>query len=236
MPITLPAAYNNAPSRPADVTPAMLDLYNVVQQINAGAVSGALVGEIRLISFASPPTGWKLCTGQILSIASFPVLYAVIGAVYGGDNITTFALPDMRNAVPMQVGSAAYTPAITLGVRGNTAATAISGTATFTLDSNSLPSHTHTATGQINASLDISTATPVPLVSGTGYVGVPAGPASKIYTATHSNGFTALAPDSVVIGVSPTGLGQQVSAPVAANVPVTIPPYLGLNFIIYAAA
>lgn len=37
MPITLPSSYQNAPSRPADVTQTMLDLYNVVQQINAGA-------------------------------------------------------------------------------------------------------------------------------------------------------------------------------------------------------
>lgn len=37
MPVTLPPPYNNAPIRLADVTQTMLDLYNVVQQINAGA-------------------------------------------------------------------------------------------------------------------------------------------------------------------------------------------------------
>jgi hypothetical protein len=50
MPVTLPAAYQNAPSRLADVTQPMLDLYNVVQQINGvsgtgiGYVTGAGVG------------------------------------------------------------------------------------------------------------------------------------------------------------------------------------------------
>lgn len=42
MPVTLPSSYNNAPSRLADVTQTMLDLYNVVQQING--VSGSGIG------------------------------------------------------------------------------------------------------------------------------------------------------------------------------------------------
>lgn len=40
MPVTLPSAYNNAPSRLADVTQTMLDLYNVVQQLNGATGSG----------------------------------------------------------------------------------------------------------------------------------------------------------------------------------------------------
>lgn len=50
MPVTLPASYQNAPSRLGDVTQTMLDLYNVVQQINGasgtgiGYVTGAGVG------------------------------------------------------------------------------------------------------------------------------------------------------------------------------------------------
>lgn len=40
MPVTLPAAYQNAPSRLADVTQTMLDLYNVVQQLNGAAGTG----------------------------------------------------------------------------------------------------------------------------------------------------------------------------------------------------
>lgn len=42
MPVILPSAYNNAPSRLADVTQTMLDLYNVVQQING--VTGTGIG------------------------------------------------------------------------------------------------------------------------------------------------------------------------------------------------
>lgn len=230
MPVTLPMCYQNARTRPGDVTPIMMDLYNVVQQINAGATSTAIVGEIKLVSFSSPPSGWLVCTGQVLNASTYPVLFGIIGNTYGGDGVSTFALPDMRNAVPMQVGSAAYTPAVTLGGRGNTSATPISGTANFTLDTSSLPSHTHTATGQINASSDLASG-PTPLVNG--YVGLVNTPNCKVYNATHAAGFTAFATDSVLVGVASTGLGQPVSAPVAANVPVTIPPYVGLNYIIY---
>lgn len=50
MPVTLPTAYQNAPTRLGDVTQTMLDLYNVVQQLNGasgtgiGYVTGAGVG------------------------------------------------------------------------------------------------------------------------------------------------------------------------------------------------
>lgn len=40
MPVTLPSAYQNAPSRLGDVTQTMLDLYNVVQQLNGASGSG----------------------------------------------------------------------------------------------------------------------------------------------------------------------------------------------------
>jgi hypothetical protein len=40
MPVTLPNSYTNAPTRLADVTQTMLDLYNVVQQLNGASGSG----------------------------------------------------------------------------------------------------------------------------------------------------------------------------------------------------
>ena len=41
------------------------------------------------------------CDGRLLQIAGFEALFAVIGTTYGGDGVTTFAVPDMRgrNAV-----------------------------------------------------------------------------------------------------------------------------------------
>lgn len=81
MPVTLPAPYNNAPTRQADVTQTMLDLYNVVQQLNGasgtgiGYVTGQGVGGAvtQITSRATPVTLSKLTgtvTGNNTSLAA----------------------------------------------------------------------------------------------------------------------------------------------------------------------
>ena len=40
------------------------------------------------------PVGYLWCNGQIVSIANYPGLYAVLGTSFGGDGISTFGLPD----------------------------------------------------------------------------------------------------------------------------------------------
>ena len=52
-----------------------------------------------------------------LGIRERTVLFAVLGATYGGDGMSTFALPDLRGRVPIGVGSAPGRPAYTLGQR-----------------------------------------------------------------------------------------------------------------------
>ena len=79
------------------------------------------IGEIRL--FAGPvdaatnmvPRGWKVCDGSLLPIRQQQILFAVLGATYGGNGIDTFALPDLRSRVPVGTGSAPERPAYTLG-------------------------------------------------------------------------------------------------------------------------
>lgn len=67
-------------------------------------MSDYYVGEIRLFAGLYPPANWHLCDGSVLKIADYQVLYAVIGAVYGGDGTTTFGLPDLRGRVPIGQG------------------------------------------------------------------------------------------------------------------------------------
>jgi hypothetical protein len=43
----------------------------------------------------SPPTGYLFCNGVTYNIASYPVLGGLLGNMYGGDGVTTFAVPDM---------------------------------------------------------------------------------------------------------------------------------------------
>lgn len=78
------------------------------------------IGEIRL--FAGPvdaatdmvPRGWKVCDGAVLRISQYNILYAVLGAQYGGDGISTFALPDLRSRVPVGAGTGPDRPAYAL--------------------------------------------------------------------------------------------------------------------------
>jgi microcystin-dependent protein len=78
------------------------------------------IGEIRL--FAGPldaatnkvPRGWKVCDGALLEISENFVLYAILGATYGGDGVSTFALPDLRGRVPVGAGAGPERPAYTL--------------------------------------------------------------------------------------------------------------------------
>jgi len=62
------------------------------------------VGEIRIFAGNFAPTGWALCNGQILPISQNTALFTILGAAYGGDGRSTFALPDLQGRVPVHVG------------------------------------------------------------------------------------------------------------------------------------
>ena len=64
----------------------------------------AYAGEIRMFAGDFAPRGWALCDGQLLSIESNPVLFALLGNHYGGDGISTFGLPDLRNCIAVHRG------------------------------------------------------------------------------------------------------------------------------------
>ena len=61
-----------------------------------------VVGDIQLFVFDYAPDGWMKCEGQTLSISEYPALFSLIGTKFGGNGMTTFCLPDLRNALPMQ--------------------------------------------------------------------------------------------------------------------------------------
>jgi microcystin-dependent protein len=63
------------------------------------------IGEIRLFSGGSVPQGWAPCNGQLLQIAQSSPLFTLIGTTYGGDGVTTFALPDLQGRVPVNVAA-----------------------------------------------------------------------------------------------------------------------------------
>jgi microcystin-dependent protein len=59
------------------------------------------IGEITLFSFFFAPMGWMSCEGQMLNITQNQALFSLIGATYGGDGKTTFALPNLKGAEPL---------------------------------------------------------------------------------------------------------------------------------------
>src|SRR5579872_3361682 len=93
------------------------------------------LSEIRLMAFNFAPKGWALCNGQLLAIQQNTALFSLLGTVYGGDGIRTFALPNLQGRVPLHTGQN-----YTLGqAAGEVAHTLITG---------EMAQHVHTLTGQ----------------------------------------------------------------------------------------
>lgn len=98
-------------------------------------MSDAYLGEIRMFGGSYAPRDWALCDGSVISISANEALFSLLGTTYGGDGVSTFALPDLRGRAPMHQ-SATYPR----GQKG--------GVETVTLTTASLPVHTHAAMAQ----------------------------------------------------------------------------------------
>lgn len=68
---------------------------------SGGPNSGELTGEIKLMIPYGDLANWLPCEGQIVNIIDYTALYSLVGTTYGGDGMTTFGIPDLRNAVPV---------------------------------------------------------------------------------------------------------------------------------------
>ena len=97
-------------------------------------MSEPFLGEIRLVSFNFPPSGWALCNGQFLPINQNQALFALFGTTYGGNGQTTFALPDLRGRTPIS-----FSASFALGQTG--------GEEAHTITSSEMPAHNHVVTG-----------------------------------------------------------------------------------------
>ena len=58
------------------------------------------LGQILLTASTSLTAGGVPANGQVLQIRENVALFALLGTTYGGDGITTFALPDLRGLAP----------------------------------------------------------------------------------------------------------------------------------------
>lgn len=167
-------------------------------------MASPFLGEIKLFAGNFAPRGWAFCNGQLLSIAQNSALFALLGTIYGGDGVTTFALPDLRGRVPVHLGQG---PGLSNYPQGTTG-----GAETVTLAVTQIPSHAHT----LNAS-DLPGAATSPANN---FIAEPnPGLGKAANPAFNSSASTTLAPGAV----SATGGGQAHE---------NRPPYLTLNYII----
>jgi microcystin-dependent protein len=107
------------------------------------------VAEIRIFPFNFAPKGWAFCNGQLLSISQNTALFSLLGTFYGGNGVTTFALPDLQGAVPMSAGQG---PGLSDRFLGEA-----SGSDFVTLLTSEMPGHNHT----VQADFDNNNATSI---------------------------------------------------------------------------
>ncbi|HEY2069736.1 MAG TPA: tail fiber protein [Rhizomicrobium sp.] len=98
------------------------------------------VGSIVMFGGTYAPAGWLACSGQQVTISEYEVLFTLIGTTYGGDGITTFALPNLQSRIPVGMGQGTA-PGNTAHPIGQTG-----GVESVTITQQQLPAHTHTMT------------------------------------------------------------------------------------------
>jgi microcystin-dependent protein len=168
------------------------------------------LAEIRMFAGNFAPLGWQFCQGQLLSIAQYTAVFALVGTTYGGNGQTTFGLPDFRGRISLgaQYSQGPGLPAIQLGE--------MAGVNSITLLTTNIPAHAHQVTGNvlIQANNNTNTITDDPTgrrLASTGN-----------YT-SNSNLLANMAATSINLPTTAEGSGTPVS---------TRSPYIGMNYII----
>jgi microcystin-dependent protein len=165
------------------------------------------LGEIRMVGWNFAANGWALCNGQLMSISQNNALFALLGTTYGGDGISTFALPNLQGRVPIHQGNGAGLSPYTIG--------AASGTETVTLLPTQMPSHNH-------------------LVGVSNQSGTMADPTNAILAQGNSGSGRSPVPVTNYISPAATGTLAPTAISLAGGNQAhsNIQPYLCVNFII----
>jgi microcystin-dependent protein len=168
------------------------------------------LGNVTVFAGNFAPRGWMFCQGQLLAIAAYDALFALIGTTYGGDGQSTFGLPDLRSRTSIHAGQGAGLNMYTLGE--------MAGTENVTLLSINMPAHSHSLIS-FTAVQPASTAT-------TSGVSSP----QNAYPASGATVFNTQSPD----GGQMATWSSISSTPIAGgSQPLSvIQPYLAMNYII----
>lgn len=166
------------------------------------------MSEIRFFAPDFAPKAWAYCQGQTLPIAQNQALFSLLGTVYGGNGVTTFALPNFASRTVVGTGTGPGLSPITLGETQGTSET-------VTLNTLQMPAHNHP--GQCTIT--------IPAFSETGTQAIP----SNAHLASLAGLYSSAAADTTL---APMGLSPVISV-AGGNQPISVlQPYLAINVII----
>lgn len=126
----------------------LLALVMGLAMVPSASAQERFLGSIALVGYNFPQQGTAFCQGQLLSITQNTALFSLLGTTYGGDGITTFALPDLRGRVAIGMGQG---PGLSSYNEGE-----IGGEETVTLNLSQLPAHSHSALGSTTVGNTVS--------------------------------------------------------------------------------
>lgn len=155
------------------------------------------------------PKNWAYCNGQTLAIAQNQALFSLLGTTYGGNGVTTFALPNLQSRTQVGTGQGGGLSNYTLGE--------INGAEAVTLTTNQMPAHVHN--GNITVKL------------GADNTGADSTSPEFGYPSTYTNGYATSATAGVYMQ-APAVVSSTVGI-AGSNMPFQVlSPYIALNYII----
>jgi microcystin-dependent protein len=165
------------------------------------------IGVVTTVAYDFAPKYWASCNGQILPIAQNQALFSILGTTFGGNGVTTFALPNFMGRTALGTGQGGGLPYVSLGETG--------GSETATLSVLNLPSHVHNGSVAFRMQASNSGASE-PTPDGT-------------YINGYTNGFSKATPNAT--GLAPTYTA--VIGTSGSSQPIAIlSPYLVLNYVV----
>jgi len=169
-------------------------------------MSDPFVGEVQIFGFSFAPRDWALANGAIVPLRQYTTLYSLYGTQFGGDGVTTFALPNLASRQACGAGQSPGNSRRQIGQPFGTSSVSLSAAET--------PMHNHALTEYEPNDASTLTAVPTPS-SAIGIVGASA--------------FNAYAPLGAGATMNPNAIGLSGNGTPHEN----RQPFLGL---IYAVA
>lgn len=116
-------------------------------------MSSPFVGEIQISGFNFSPRGFASCSGALMPISQNTALFSLLGTYYGGNGISTFALPNLQGRAASHDGQG---PGLSDRFLGEAF-----GSPSVTLLTSEIPLHNHGVNAFSQTAAGTGTGTPV---------------------------------------------------------------------------